>query len=106
MMKPATSERNFVPSSTELGSPSSTGVGTAVDGQMLHGQTTGGGGVAQVVNVHVTVAAIAFPAASLTRGSVVPPFTVATYVLPSRSDATGLGVPARVVESEVAGGLV
>ena len=78
MMKPATSERNFVPISTEFGSPSSAGVGTAVGAQMLHGHNTGGGGVAQVVNVHVTVAAIAFPATSLTRGSVLPPLTVAT----------------------------
>src|SRR5687767_11926489 len=34
-MYPATSERNFTPSSTELSAPASTSFGTAVAGQML-----------------------------------------------------------------------
>ncbi len=76
-MNPGMSERNRVPTTTELGSPSSTGTGTTPGVQIEHGQTTGGGGAAAVVNVQVAVAAIALPATSFTRGSVAPPLTIA-----------------------------
>ena len=47
---------------------------------------------AAVVNVHVTLAASALPAASFTRGSVAPPTTVARYVVPAASGAFGVSV--------------
>src|SRR6476661_3012247 len=74
------SDLNLVPSSTEVGSLSSTGVGTADAGHIEHGHVGGGGGDAAVVNDHVTLAASALPATSFTRGSVVPPLTFAVYV--------------------------
>jgi hypothetical protein len=77
-MKPLTSERNFTPSSTALLSAADATAGVVVEAQIVHGHPGGGGGgVAAVVKDHETFDAKALPARSLTRGSVVPPRTVA-----------------------------
>ena len=78
-MYPATSERNFVPTSTAFPSVSApAGVAVAAQIEVVCG---GGGGAAPVVNDHVKLLASALPATSLTRGSTVPPLTVAVYAV-------------------------
>src|SRR6478672_2149051 len=104
-MKPATSDRNFVPSSTEAVSPSSTGDGTAEVGQIVHGHVGGGGAEAAVVNDHVTFAASALPATSLARGSTVPPRTRPVYFVDTASEAFGWRVAVRLVLSYVTSAL-
>src|SRR4249920_1478523 len=86
-MYPALSLRNFTPTSTALLSGSAP-AGVAEVAQML---LTGGGGAA-VVNDQIMLVASALPAASLTRGSLAPPLTVAVYVVEVASAADGCSV--------------
>jgi hypothetical protein len=96
-MYPSMVERNFTPSSTADASPPSMTAGVVEDGQSVQGQPDGSAAV--VVNDHVKLDAIALPAASLTRGSVPPPFTVAVYVDVAAKAEVGVNVAVRVAGS-------
>ena len=87
-MNPLLSEVNLTPRLTALGSFTEAVPGVAEAGQAEQGQAD----AAAVVKDHVVLAASALPATSLTRGSVVPPLTVAVYMLEAARVAEGVNI--------------
>jgi hypothetical protein len=69
-------------------------VGVVLALQRLHGQAKV---ELDVVNVEVNVVARALPAASLTRGSMVPPRTLTVNVLDAAKGEVGVSVATRLV---------
>ena len=95
-MKPLTSVRNLTPSSIGRASANDGVPGVAVTGKALHGQPDV---LALVVNDHNTVEASALPARSLTRGSVLPPRTVAVKTPEAAKALLGVRIAVRVAAS-------
>src|SRR3954451_25495787 len=92
-MKPSWSERKRMPNSAGFVSPTDGSAGVAVSANTEHGHATG----RPVENVHVSVAASAFPAASVTPP--VPPLTEAVKVVPSARPAFAVSDAVFVVSS-------
>jgi hypothetical protein len=95
-MNPFTSERNFTPSSTGLASLAEIKAGVAVLLQIVQGHEPP---VVAVVKDEVKVAARAFPAKSLTRGSTAPPSTLTVNELDEAKAELGVNVATRVAPS-------
>jgi hypothetical protein len=95
VIKPSKSDLNLTPSSTELESDSDGFAGVVELLQPLHGQL----GPAAVVKDQVKSATSALPERSLIRGSVLPPFKVAVYVVEGDSVAAGSSIAVLVAAS-------